>query len=289
MAPSSVPALTKRTVSQFGTSWKIHDHLAEFQYQQFLDWVAPLKPEDFSDKVILEAGSGKGRHTLIMARFGPAHLLTLDLSDAILLAAENTKQDPRTNCIRGDLLQLPILDHSVDLVVCLGVLHHLENPLSGLKELWSKLKPGGTFCLWVYALEGNAWVLSLVNPVRKHVTSKVPTRWLRPLVLPLTLFLYVVLKLLYRPATGGGKRPVSWLPYSAYLGYISKFPLLEIEHIVLDHLCPPLADYIPREQLEEWFRDLGASETSYRWHNRNSWNVVARKASQPEHEGGPAR
>ena len=145
MAPSEVPPLTKQTVSQFGTSWQIHDHLADFQHQQFLDWVAPLGPEDFAGQSILEAGSGKGRHTLIMSGFKPDHLLTIDLSDAILLAAENTKDFPQTYCIRGDLLRLPILDESISLVVCLGVLHHLEDPFGGLKELWSKLKPGRHF------------------------------------------------------------------------------------------------------------------------------------------------
>jgi len=277
MAPSDVLPLTQQTVSQFGASWQIHDHLADFQYQQFLDWVAPLNEEDFRDRVILEAGSGKGRHTLIMSGFEPSHLLSIDLSDAILLAAENTRGCPRTYCIRGDLLKLPILDGSVDLVVCLGVLHHLEDPLAGLKELWSKLKPGGAFCLWVYGREGNTWIVCLADPIRRHLTSRIPTRWLRPLLWPLTLTLFVLLKVLYAPATRRGLRPVTWLPYSTYLGYISKFPFMEIEHIVLDHLCPPVAFYLPKDQLESWFRELGAVDVRLRWHNQNSWNVVARK------------
>jgi SAM-dependent methyltransferase len=279
MAPRDVPPLTRQTVSQFGASWQIHDHLAQFQHKQFLDWVSPLEPQDFKDRVILEAGSGKGRHTLIMSGLEPAHLLSLDLSDAILLAAENTKECPQTYCIRGNLLRLPVLDASVDLVVCLGVLHHLEDPLAGLKELWSKLKPGGVFCLWVYGREGNWWVLHLVDPLRRNVTSKIPTRWLRPLLVPLTLFLFILLKVLYGPATNRGSRPVGWLPYSTYLGYISKFPFLEIEHIVLDHLCPPVAYYLPKDVLEGWFRELGAEDVRLRFHNRNSWNVVAKRPS----------
>ena len=87
----------------------------------------------------------------------------------------------------------------------------------------------------------------------------------------------MVLKTIYAPLTKKGERPFSFLPYSAYLGYISKFPFREIEHIVLDHLCPPIAYYLKRETLEQWLNDLGAKDASFRWHNKNSWNVVATK------------
>lgn len=281
MAPRSVGPLTQKTVVQFGASWKIHDHLADFQHQQFLDWVSPLSGRDFTGKVVLEAGSGKGRHTLIMSGLGPAHLLSIELSDAIFLASANTRECPRTCCIRGDLLQLPIADASVDLVVCLGVLHHLEDPQAGLAELWRKLKGGGSFCLWVYGREGNGWVVHIVDPIRRFFTSKIPTRYLRPILWPLTAFLFLLLKLVYGPATAWGKRPASHLPYSAYLGYISGFPFIEIEHIVLDHLCPPIAYYLSKSTLEGWFAALEAAEISFRWHNRNSWNVVATKQAEP--------
>ena len=168
-------------------------------------------------------------------------------------------------------------NESVDVVVCLGVLHHLENPEAGLEELWRVLKPGGTLCLWVYAREGNGWVVYLVDPIRKGITSRLPTKILRPLLLPLTFSLYLILKLIYGPATMKGKKESGWLPYSSYLGYISKFPFREIEHIVLDHLCPPIAYYLSKDTLDEWFKKLGAGETVFRWHNRNSWNVIVRK------------
>jgi SAM-dependent methyltransferase len=201
----------------------------------------------------------------------------VDLSDAVLLAAHNTRDHDNVFCLRGDLLGIPLADASVDLVLCIGVLHHLEDPQAGLKELWRVLKPGGKLGLWVYGREGNGWIVHLVDPVRKHITSRIPTRWLRPLLWPLSALLYLLLKLGYGPLTGQGRRPFPWLPYSAYLGYISKFPFREIEHIVLDHLCPPIAFYLSKGTLESWLEPLGASTVTYRWHNRNSWTVVAAK------------
>ena len=277
LTPGTALPRSRGTVEQFGDSWSAHEYLAPYQEKQFLDWIAPLTPEDFKGKAVLEAGCGKGRHSFLVAGFEPKDLTCVDLSDAILLAAEYTKAFPHVHCVRADLLSLPVRDESQDVVFCLGVLHHLPDPERGLKALWGALKSGGTLCLWVYGREGNGWIVHLVDPVRKGITSRIPTKVLRPFLLPLTLTLYVLLKLFYGPATGRGTRTVSWLPYSAYLGYVSKFPFREIEHIVLDHLCPPIAFYLSRAALEEWFTRLGPEQIAFRWHNRNSWNVVAKK------------
>lgn len=281
LAPKEVPALTLDTVRQFGSSWSSHEYLAPYQGPQFLDWIAPLSPSSFEGKAVLEAGCGKGRHTFLMAGYGVRSLLAADLSDAVLLAAQYTRPFPQVSCLRADLLRLPFADESQDLVVCLGVLHHLEDPQAGLREFWRVLKPGGTLCLWVYGREGNGWIVYLVDPVRKGLTSRIPTFWLRPLLLPLSFFLFALLKVAYGPLTGGGLRTLSWLPYSSYLGYISKFPFREIEHIVLDHLCTPVAFYLSRPQIEEMFRGLEPAGLSFRWHNRNSWNVIASKGAAP--------
>jgi SAM-dependent methyltransferase len=277
LVPKSVPSLTEETVRQFGDSWSSHEYLAPYQERQFLDWTAPVGREAFRGKTVLEAGCGKGRHTFHIGGYGVERLFSLDLSDAILIAAQYTQAFPAVSCIRADLLRIPLADESVDVAVCLGVLHHLQDPKAGLKELWRVLKPGGTLVLWVYAREGNGWIVALVDPLRKGLTSRIPAKLLRPLLLPLSFSLFLVLKLLYGPLTRRGERPAGWLPYSAYLGYISKFPFREVEHIVLDHLCPPIAYYLSRPTLEEWFAELKPATAEFRWHNRNSWNVVAAK------------
>jgi hypothetical protein len=45
----------------------------------------------------------------------------------------------------------------------------------------------------------------------------------------------------------------------------------------LDHLCPPITHYLARPTLERWLGLLGPTELRFRWHNRNSWNIVAKK------------
>lgn len=279
LRPKEISELTRATVGQFGASWSSHEYLAPYQEKQFLDWIAPVKAEDLAGRVVLDAGCGKGRHSFVIAGYRPLRLYSVDLSEAVFLSAEYTKAFPSTVPIRADLHKLPLASASVEVVMCLGVLHHLADPKEGLAELWRVLVPGGTLCLWVYGREGNGWIVHIVDPIRKSFTSRLPLAWLRPIALPLSFFLYLILKLIYGPATDCGARVVEWLPYSSYLGYISRFPFREIEHIVLDHLCPPVANYLPRAQLEAWFSGLNPAQLRFRWHNRNSWNVVATKGA----------
>jgi SAM-dependent methyltransferase len=44
---------------------------------------------------------------------------------------------------------LPLLDESVDIVICRNALDHMPNPALGLAQLWRVLKPNGTFFLSV--------------------------------------------------------------------------------------------------------------------------------------------
>lgn len=48
--------------------------------------------------------------------------------------------------IIGDIHNLPLADNSVDAIVCLAVLEHVENPLKATAEIHRVLKSGG-FCL----------------------------------------------------------------------------------------------------------------------------------------------
>ena len=58
------------TAAGFGWQWQ-HFTQEDSRYaEQFLGWIAPVTPEFFRDKVVLEGGCGKGRHTQLAARWG---------------------------------------------------------------------------------------------------------------------------------------------------------------------------------------------------------------------------
>jgi len=260
---------TNSTAENFGAQWLEFDQIDERHHrQQFLDWIHPVTPEFFRDKVVLEAGCGKGRHTRLVASWGARAVIGVDFSDAVDAARKNTKDLPNVQIIQADILKLP-LKRTFDYAFSVGVLHHLPDPRLGFLSLASRIRPGGAVSAWVYGRENNGWIVGLVNPIREQVTSRLPFNALYYLSYIPSTMLYVLLRMVYAPSQGRtlGRR----LFYGDYLGYISKFPFREIHNIVHDHLTAPIAFYISREEFKGWYDEVKARDVEISWHNRNSW------------------
>ena len=261
-----------RTASAFGWEWQAFSRIDDHHEQQFLDWIAPAGRNTFRGRVVLEGGCGKGRHTLLASRYGARAVIAVDLSDAVDVAFANTRGEPAAHIVQADLLRPPLRPGSCDYAFSVGVLHHLPDPSAGFVALASAVRPGGTVSVWVYGAENNAWIANIVSPLRIALTSRLPPRALHVLSWMLAVPLWLALVTLYRPARRPG---LAWMRrflfYYPYLSYISGFPFREIHHIVHDHLAAPVAHYLRREVVEEWYRSAGARDAQITWHNRNSW------------------
>src|SRR6476620_3271186 len=71
------------TAESFGWQWQHFTHSDELYADQLLGWIAPVQPEFFKDKIVLEGGCGKGRHTELAARWGAREVVGVDLSGAV--------------------------------------------------------------------------------------------------------------------------------------------------------------------------------------------------------------
>ncbi|MEI6560182.1 MAG: tetratricopeptide repeat protein [Rhodospirillaceae bacterium] len=104
---------------------------------------------------ILIAGCGTGQHSIETARsFPEARILAIDLSRASLgYAARKTGELGITGIAyaEADLLRLGSLDRRFDLIESVGVLHHLEDPMTGWRILLGLLRPGGFMRLGFYS------------------------------------------------------------------------------------------------------------------------------------------
>lgn len=277
-----------RTAQAFGWEWNRFSEMDARYRRQFLDWIAPVQPEFFAGKTVLEGGCGKGRHTALAAEFGARAVVALDLSDAVDAAWRNTRHLPNAHIVQGDILHPP-LRRAFDYAFSVGVLHHLPDPEAGFRALVSRLRPGGHMSAWVYGREGNGWIVRLVNPVREHVTSRLPRRVLDVVAAATTVPLWLATKLVYGPLHGHlGRRS---LPYGPYLAYIADFPFREQRTIVFDHLVAPTAFYVRRDEFAAWFARAGLEDAVIEWHNANSWRGCACVPGGPEASGdavGPA-
>ena len=272
----------ERTASAFGYEWTHYTDLTDQYRQEFLEWIDPVQPDFFRDKVILDAGCGKGRHAELSARFGAREVIAVDLSDAVEAAYANTRNLPNVHVVQGDIYSLPFA-RPFDYAYSIGVLHHLPDPARGFASVCSHLRPGARVSAWVYGAEGNGWIARFIDPLRIHFTSRAP-KWITRLVSFLfALPLYVSLKLVYGPV---GRRPGlaglrKRLFYSDYLCAISNYSFAENYWNVFDHLVAPTAFYLRRDEVEAWFRAGKFHDAHVAQHHGNSWRATATGATGP--------
>ena len=265
------------TAANFGWSWQHFSHHDELYAEQFLGWIAPVEPNFFQGKLVLEGGCGKGRHTQLAARWGARDVIGIDLSDAVETAYAATRHLPNVHIVQADIYHLP-LARVFDYAFSVGVLHHLPDPKAGFVSLASMVKPGGYISAWVYGAENNEWITRWVNPVRESLTSRMNRRALLHLSKLPAAVVYAATKLLYGPLnkTTGGARLAQHLFYNEYLKAIAGFNWREQHAIVFDHLVAPTAYYLKRPEFEEWWKDIGARDVQISWHNQNSWRGFGR-------------
>lgn len=281
--PEKIESDKAATAAGFGWQWQ-HFTQEDTRYaEQLLGWIAPVTAEFFRDKVVLEGGCGKGRHTQLAAGWGARDVIGIDLSDAVETAFASTRELPNAHIIQADIYHLP-LARQFDYAFSVGVLHHLPDPRGGFISLASKIKPGGYISAWVYGAENNEWITRLVNPVREKLTSRMNRRALLQLSKLPAACLYLATKLVYGPLNSrkNGSALAQHLFYNAYLAAIAPFGWREQHTIVFDHLVAPTAFYIARDDFERWWRDVDATDVVIGWHNKNSWRGWGRLDSGPE-------
>lgn len=275
---TKVEADKQATAESFGWSWQQFAHDDARYEQQFLDWIAPVQPDFFAGKVVLEGGCGKGRHTRRIAGWGVKDIVAVDLSAAVEVAFAATRGIENAHVIQADIYHLP-LRRVFDYAFSVGVLHHLPNPREGFKSLVSKVKLGGHASAWVYGAENNGWIVRFVDPVRR-VTSRMSRNLLFHMAKLPTAIMYSATRLIYSPLNRSrtGAKLARHLFYNDYLNYIARFNWREQHSIVFDHLVAPTAFYISRDEFEEWWREIGAGEIVTGWHNQNSWRGFGKLA-----------
>jgi SAM-dependent methyltransferase len=265
------------TAENFGWQWQHFVQSDELYADQFLGWIAPVRPEFFSDKVVLEGGCGKGRHTQLAASWGARDVIGVDLSDAVETAFAATRHLENAHIVQADIYHLP-LAQVVDYAFSVGVLHHLPDPRAGFRSLATKVNDGGYLSAWVYGAESNEWITRFVDPLRKNFSSRMDRKVLLHLSKLPAAVMHLATKLIYGPLnrSNGGAKLARHLFYNDYLSAISQFGWREQHTIVFDHLAAPTAHYIDRKDFEEWWCEVDAKDVTVGWHNKNSWRGFGR-------------
>ena len=115
-----------------------------------------IDADDYVGRNVLDAGCGTGEYACWFAAHG-SQVTGIDLSDGSLSEARAyARQEGLRNVVfeTRSVLDTRLPSDSYDLVYCTGVLHHIENSYSGLRELTRVLRPGGKILISLYNAVG---------------------------------------------------------------------------------------------------------------------------------------
>ena len=100
----------------------------------------------------IDIGTGPGTFPIFLSKAIPeVRFKGIDLSPVMVdIARRNAKEEGLADKIEfevGSAYSLPVEDHSLNLVLCVTTLHHLERPVDFFNEVARSLKEGGAFVI----------------------------------------------------------------------------------------------------------------------------------------------
>lgn len=172
-----------KTVEGFGEEWSKFDQsdLDERERLQIFESYFKIFPwENLPENAKgFDLGCGSGRWAKsVVPRVG--QLFCIDASaDALEVAKMNLKNQTNCKFHNASVAEMPLENGSMDFGYSLGVLHHIPNPIEGIKQCTSKLKKGAPFLIYLYYAFDNrpAWFRALwkISDVFRRGIAKLPT------------------------------------------------------------------------------------------------------------------
>jgi SAM-dependent methyltransferase len=272
-----------QTAAAFATSWNTVGPGPVYTREQFVDWFAPIDPASIEGQSVLEMGFGNGSLLYHVGDCKPSRLAGIELGDTHAQTRKNLAHLPPgiLELHKGDLTTADL--GTFDLVYCIGVLHHLEDPRAGFEAVLRHTRPGGRFHCWVYAEEGNGVVIHAVDPIRR-VVCKLPW-WVTkygvalPLAIPYYAYAKTVRALSGEGAPAAVEQLVSRLPLADYSRWIAQRSFPFFHHVAFDQLVTPKTHYISRATVDSFLRhpDVDPESVYVVRRNGNSWKFGGRR------------
>lgn len=267
------------TVSAFGEEWGKFDRFEDEEItrigQEYFDVLDDAAIGN--ETRVLDAGCGSGRWSRYLAH--KVHSIeAIDPSDAVVPAVHQLKHLGNVRVTKASIDTIPFSDESFDLIVCLGVLHHIPDTFRALTSLTKKLKKEGILILYLYYdldNRGRAYrILFNVVDYFRRVISQMPDPLKRFTCECIALLVYLPLSRISRLVEKlGMKRFSKRIP----LAYYADKNMYILRNDALDRFGTPLEQRFNRNQIEEMLTSAGYMDIRFSDH-APYWHLSATKS-----------
>lgn len=214
------PHVDHATVHSFGEEWEKFDRFSEQDIKEGGDQYFDIVPKEtlLNAIQVLDLGCGSGRWTRYMSPL-VGRIEAVDPNQNILNVALVNRDLDNARFSQAGVGDIPFENGSFDLIVCLGVLHHVPNTAEALQRAALKLRKGGHFLLYLYyALDGRGPLFKMLfhlSTVFRRIISRMPGKMKRVICDLIAIFVYLPFVGLNKlvgafNAKAGAKMPLSY-------------------------------------------------------------------------------
>ncbi len=221
---------------------------------------------------VLDAGCGLARYR----EFFPAGTIYqgIDLSTAAEIARKRYSDRPDTKIDRGDLMNLRRDRlHQPDMIISVGVLHHLPNTEKGFMHLASLLKDGAELCVSVYSRKSQ--MREFLDDAIRRQTTKMSYEECFEVAAALAATGRELTKAKVMIAGMSLQRFIYWNVLKCY--HNEEFGDDYSECVMFDWLSPPYAHSHTGGEVRSWAENAGLVVESFRSSGAAHW-IRARRS-----------
>ncbi len=265
-------------IKSFGDEWKKFHQFGEVDINRLAAEYFDIIPDKLysSNTKMLDVGCGSGRWTRVLSpKIGVVD--AVDPSDAIYAADELLKDFPNVRLTKAASENLPFEDNTYDLVISIGVLHHIPDTLKAMKDCVSKVKPGGYFYTYLYyKLENRGFLFKSIfflSDIVRRIISSLPGTLKKFLCDVLAVVVYMPFVLLSRLFNKMGfKKLADKIPLSTY----KDKSFFIIRNDALDRFGTKLEQRFTRQEIHAMMSDCGLTNITFS-NKVPFWHAIGQK------------
>jgi len=271
--------IDRKTVESFGEEWTKFDSFSPEEIKNAGDQYFDIVSDKVLNKntVVLDLGCGTGRWSKYIGDKA-GFIEAIDPSAAVFAAQHLTSDMDNIRITQASSDNIPFADESFDMMMSLGVLHHIPDTELALKSGVKKVKKGGYVLLYLYyALDNRSFIFKSIfyaSALLRFLVSSSPA-FLKKIVCDLiAVFIYMPFVILSKmvKSISVGNQLYQKIPLSYYID--KSFNI--IRNDALDRFGTPLEQRFTRMQIEQMMKNSGLSEILFS-ENMPYWHVIGRK------------